>query len=101
MSAIYATITIQLSNDGMFIKCDDTETTEYIKKNKNGKTNMQPLVDFINDVEDIMDPDVTYQITEEGLRYLKMIEEMEKNNKNTTGESDNNEIEFKKENEKD
>lgn len=95
MSAIYATITLQLSNDGMFIKCDDTETTEYIKKNKNGNTDMQPLVDFINDVEDMMDPDTTYQITEKGMRYLKLLEEMEKKNKITTEESDNGK-EFKK-----
>ena len=82
MGAIYATITIELSSDGMIIKCDEAEKTAYIKKNINGNTDIRPLVDFINEVEDYMDPDVTYKITEKGEKYLKELQKLQEKKNN-------------------
>lgn len=62
----YATIKLDLYKKGILASCDDIEDEEFIVK---GDGNA--LMDFINRVEDLTDPDATYVLTDKGKQFLK------------------------------
>lgn len=68
----YATIKLELRKAGIIATCEDIEEEVFIK---HGDGNA--LIDFINNVEDICDPEATFQITEKGREYLKSLIENE------------------------
>ena len=62
----YATIKLELRKAGIIASCEDTQEEAFIKR---GDGNA--LMDFINNVEDICDPEATFTLTDKGREYLK------------------------------
>lgn len=65
----WATITLHLTKYGILAECEELEMENFIKKNDGNA-----LMDFINEVEVLCDPETTFQITEEGKKILKELE---------------------------
>lgn len=68
MSTTFATITLELSKAGIHAICEDTEEDAFIPRD-----DLQPLVDFINDVEAVCNPDTVFHLTEKGKKEGKRI----------------------------
>lgn len=75
----YATITIELFKSGMGVTCDDTGEEIFIPREmeKGKNSNANALIDFINNVDDICDPDATFVLTPEGEKWYE--EQLRKN----------------------
>ena len=65
----FATIVLELHKAGIVASCEDIEKEEFIKL---GDGNA--LMAFINDVEDICDPDATFRLTEKGRKVLEALD---------------------------
>lgn len=72
MNGELATIQLHLFPTGIYAECERTGSGEFIPIG-----DMKPLVDFINMVQEMSDPETKYAITEEGLEFLKQLEEDE------------------------
>lgn len=62
----YATIVLELFKSGMHVTCEETETDEFVPAGDGDK-----ILDIINEIDDICDPDATFVITEKGKAYLE------------------------------
>lgn len=62
----YATITLEMYKKGMKFTCEDIELEEFIPT---GDGNM--LMDLLNEVAEVCDPDATFQLTEKGEEFYK------------------------------
>lgn len=62
----YATITLELFKSGMRVSCEDINDETFIAR---GDGNA--LIDFINNVDEICDPDATFELTDKGREYLE------------------------------
>lgn len=67
----YATITLELYKNGIMISCEDIGDDEFIEHGNGNK-----IMDFINHVEDICDPDARFELTEEGLKYVEELNKL-------------------------
>lgn len=74
MNGEIATIQLHLFPNGMYVECEETEDGKFIPAG-----DIRPLLEFINDVQDVCDPDATFTITEKGEKrlgeYLKELDE--------------------------
>lgn len=66
----YATITLKLFKGGMLFDCEEADVCDVIPSGNGNR-----LMELINEVEDICNPDATFEITEEGRKYLKELGE--------------------------
>ena len=66
----YATIQLNIYKSGIMVSCEDTGDEIFINKNDG---NLQPLVDFINKVDEECNPETTYTLTEKGKETLAAI----------------------------
>ncbi len=65
----YATITLELSKAGIHAICEDIEEDVFCPRG--GKeSNLQPLVEFINKVEELCNPDTTYRLTDKAKKMI-------------------------------
>jgi hypothetical protein len=69
----YAKIELELYKSGMRVSCEDTGDETFIPRG-----NGNALMDFINNVDEICDPEATFVITEKGLKYLEELEKQRK-----------------------
>lgn len=80
----FATITIELFKSGMGVTCEDTGEEIFIPRamEEGAKSIANPLIDFINNVEVICDPDATFALTPEGEKWYEeqLRKEAEKEN---------------------
>lgn len=67
-----AVITLELYNSGIHFVCDDTGADDFIPRGDGNK-----LMELINNVQDITDPDAIFTLTEKGREYIKRLEENE------------------------
>lgn len=68
----YAKVVIEFRKAGLVVSCEDIGEEIFIPRSTDSdKSPINKLVDFINDVEDICDPDATFTITEEGKKWLE------------------------------
>ena len=67
-----AVITLELYNSGIHFVCDDTSTDDFIPRGDGNK-----LMELINNVQDLTDPDAIFKLTEKGKEYLKRLKENE------------------------
>ena len=68
----YAKVVIEFRKAGLVVSCEDIGEEIFIPRSKDSdKSPINKLVDFINNVEDICDPDATFTITEEGKKWLE------------------------------
>jgi len=65
----YANINLEMFKSGLHLTCKETEDDEFIPK---GNGNM--LMDILNKIDELTNPDTRYQITEKGLRVLELTE---------------------------
>lgn len=75
-----ATIKLELFKSGIHLSCEETGTDEFIPRGDASK-----LIEIINDIDILCDPDTTFSLTEKGLQYL---EELEKENNEITVDYD-------------
>ncbi len=68
MTGEYAIITLHLLPGGIFAECEDTDESVLIPE---GKAN--PLIDFINRVDSITNPNATFTLTDKGKQEIKNI----------------------------
>lgn len=68
----YATIKLELFNSGIHLTCEETGADEFIPRGDADK-----LIETINDIDIICNPDTIFSLTEKGEKYL---EELEKEN---------------------
>ena len=65
----YATITLKLSKAGIHAYCDDIDEDVFCPRN--GKVSeLQPLVDLINKVEEFCNPDTTFRLTDKAKKMI-------------------------------
>jgi hypothetical protein len=62
----YATIVLELFKSGMHVTCEEAEIDEFVPTGDGNK-----LMDIINDIDDICNPDAEFVITEEGKAFLE------------------------------
>ena len=65
----YANINLEMFKSGLHLTCKETEDDEFIP---NGNGNM--LMDILNKIDELTNPDTRYKITEKGLRVLELTE---------------------------
>ncbi len=70
MTGEYATITLHLFPGGMLAECEDTDESIVIPEGK-----AEPLIDFIDGVAAVTDPNATFAITDKGREEMKKMEE--------------------------
>lgn len=68
MKGEIATISIHLFPKGMYVECEDVDNAMFIPEG-----DIQPLIDFINEVSVVTDPNARFEITEKGRQYLKQL----------------------------
>lgn len=61
MTGEYATIVLHLLPGGIYAECEDTDAGVMI-----GKGDGNSIMQFINNVEDMCDPEATFELTEKG-----------------------------------
>lgn len=61
-----ATINIHLFPNGMYVECEDIDDAKFIPEG-----DIQPLIDFINEVSDFTDPNARFALTEKGKQKVK------------------------------
>lgn len=66
----YATITLKLFNGGILFKCEEADVSDVIPFGNGNR-----LMELINEVEEMCYPDATYEVTEDGEKFLKEFEE--------------------------
>lgn len=66
----YATITLELFKSGIHATCEDTGDDEFIPAGDGNK-----LIDFINEVDELTNPDATFTLTEKGKEYARRLRE--------------------------
>lgn len=66
MKGEIATITIHLFPNGMYVESEDTGDGKFIPEG-----DIQPLIDFINEVQDFTDPNTRFALTEKGKQIAK------------------------------
>lgn len=68
----YAKVVIEFRKAGLVVSCEDIGEEIFIPRSTDSdKSPINKLVDFINNVEDICDPDAVFTITEEGKKWLE------------------------------
>lgn len=68
----YAKVVIEFRKAGLVVSCEDIGEEIFIPRSTDSdKSPINKLVDFINNVEDICDPDATFFITDEGKKWLE------------------------------
>ena len=67
-----AIITLELYNSGIHFVCDDTGDDDFIPRGDGNK-----LMELINNVQNLTDPDARFTLTEKGKEYLKRLKENE------------------------
>ncbi len=63
-----AEISIHLFPNGMYVECEEIDDAKFIPQG-----DIQPLVDFINEVSAFTDPNATFQITGKGREHVKKL----------------------------
>lgn len=63
-----AEISIHLFPNGMYVECEEIDDAKFIPQG-----DIEPLVDFINEVSALTDPDATFQITEKGREHVEKL----------------------------
>lgn len=63
-----AEISIHLFPNGMYVECEETDDAKFIPQG-----DIQPLIDFINDVSAFTDPDARFALTEKGKAHVKKL----------------------------
>lgn len=66
----YANINLELFKSGIHLTCEETGEDEFIPR---GNGNM--LMDIINHIEEICDPDAIFTLTEKGKEFLEKLKE--------------------------
>lgn len=66
----WATITLELFKSGMHLTCEDTGCDEFIPF---GNGNM--LMEILNNIYDVVDPDATWGVTPKGEYVYKLVHE--------------------------
>lgn len=66
----YATITLKLFKGGILFNCEDADISDVIPYGNGNR-----LIELLNEVDEICDPDATFEITEEDRDYLKELGE--------------------------
>ena len=61
-----ATVNIHLFPNGMYVECDDIDDAKFIPEG-----DIQPLIDFINEVSGLTDPNARFALTEKGKQKIK------------------------------
>lgn len=64
------TITLELFKSGIHLMCEDTGHDEFIPHGDGNE-----LMKYINQIEDITDPDATWELTEKGKYVAKLMDE--------------------------
>ena len=64
----YATITIEMSKAGLHCICEDIEEDVFCI---NG--DLSPLVELLQRVEDVCNPDTVFSLTEKGKEYVEKL----------------------------
>jgi hypothetical protein len=64
----YATIVLELFKSGMHVTCEEAEIDEFVPAEDGNK-----LMDIIDDIDDICNPDARFVITEEGKAFLEKL----------------------------
>lgn len=68
MKGEMATISIHLFPKGMYVECENIDSAIFMPEG-----DIQPLVDFINEVSAFTDPSAQFEITEKGRQFLKQL----------------------------
>ena len=66
----YATITLKLFKGGILFDCEEADISDVIPYGNGNR-----LMELLNEVEEICDPDATFEITEEGRQYLQKLKD--------------------------
>lgn len=65
-----ATITLELFKSGIHLSCEETDTDEFIPNGDGNK-----LMEILNNIQDITDPDARWGLTEKGKRLVQLLDE--------------------------
>ena len=65
-----ATITLELFKSGIHLSCEETGTDEFIPNGDGNK-----LMEILNNIQDITDPDTRWGLTEKGKRLVQLLDE--------------------------
>ena len=68
---MYAKITLDLYEAGIHFICEDAGVDDFISKGDGNK-----LMDLLNEVEFVCNPNATFEITEKGKKLLKQNENL-------------------------
>lgn len=68
MKSEVATISIHLFPKGMYVECENIDSAIFMPEG-----DIQPLVDFINEVSAFTAPNAQFEITEKGRQFLKQL----------------------------
>lgn len=68
MPGEYAQATIHFFEGGLYVECEDLDIGKFIPVG-----NGNALMDIINEIDDIMNPDSRFSITEKGEEALKQM----------------------------
>lgn len=63
-----AEISIHLFSNGMYVECEEIDDAKFIPAG-----DLQPLVDFINEVSSFTDPNARFTITEKGKMHVEKL----------------------------
>lgn len=69
-SVVYATIKIKMSKAGLHVISKELEKDVFCVKG-----DLEPLVDLINEVEELYNPDARFVLTEKGKKLAKELSE--------------------------
>ena len=69
----YANINLELFKSGIHLTCEDTDEDEFIPKG-----NGDMLMDIINEIDALCNPDAIFTLTEKGKEYVEKLKENEK-----------------------
>lgn len=69
----YAKINLELFKSGIHLTCEDTGEDEFIPKG-----NGDMLLDIINEIDALCNPDAIFTLTEKGKEYVEKLKENEK-----------------------
>ena len=77
MNQKIAEIRIDLYQKGLRACCEELEMDTFCE-------NGNELMEFLNEVQESTDPDITYKLTEKGMEYIQQLEKALKEEENDT-----------------
>ena len=67
----YATIKLEMFKSGMHVTCEETEHDEFVPAGDGNK-----LMDILNEIDDLCNPDATFVVTEKGKEHLEQLKDL-------------------------